>query len=89
MVIEDDLEADLPGVGDDLLENLESVKTCQIRVLRVVDGVRHCEQADIRPGNADRVKPIGFDAVHDGLVAGGVKPLERAPCQAVGASPAG
>jgi hypothetical protein len=41
MVVQDDLEAEGPSIGHDLVHDLQAVQSLEIRVLRIVDTVRH------------------------------------------------
>ena len=73
MVIEDDLHADLVGIGDDLVHDLERGQADEIRILGIVDalgrarGVQHVGGV----GQADGVEPQLLHLLHHVLIAAG------------------
>ena len=90
MMVKDDLQTDLPGIGDDLLEDLQRIQTLKIRILRVVDvvGIRHGHQVDVRPWDPDGVEPIGLERAQHRLIAFRIQTVQCRSGGAVGAAPA-
>ena len=77
VVVQDDLQADGPGICHDPVHHLRPGQPSQVRVDAVVDAGRHgagLEQVE-REGQADRVEPDLGHLVHHGLVAADPQPL--------------
>ena len=79
MVIEEDLEPDLVGVGHDLVHDLQTALPLQVGVLRVVDAVGSAAGVEelIGVGQADRVEAERLHLIHHLLVAAGPETVRR------------
>jgi hypothetical protein len=79
VVVEDDLEADLAGIGDDLVHDLQAVEAGEVRVPAVVDAVGSAARGEelVGEGQADRVEAQIRHLVHHLLVVARMKAVGR------------
>ena len=79
MVIEDDLQADLAGIGHDLVHDLQAGEAGQIRVLAEVDAVGRAAGVKqlVGEGQTDGVEPQIRHLLHHLLVAARLQAIRR------------
>ena len=70
VVVEEDLEPDLAGIGHDLVHDLQAALPLQVGILRVVDTVGRAARVEelVAVGQTDRVEAERLHLIHHLLV---------------------